>query len=244
MGGAGRTQLPAEIREASGSRSAPGDPRTMAGVPTPGEFSGAGWGGSRSAGCAAPPPGSRRGGSGRLRQQLLLPYKAGAGPLRGRGCGRRASSSAILAARGRLGSAAQQQPEPRSVRSRPWASQVSTLGRRGQGAGMAREPRALGCSLSSSPAAGWIPGRCGTPGAGWSGARGEAPGGAARAVSGAARKPGWPSCHPERGREGETEGGSPGLRARDCVREGFQALMGLTLGVLPRRVFCIVSGQS
>lgn len=30
----------------------------------------------------------------------------------------------------------------------------------------------------------------------------------------------------ERGREGETEGGSPCLRARDCVREGFPALRG------------------
>lgn len=34
MGGAGRTQLGTEIREAAGSRSAPGDPRTIAGVPT------------------------------------------------------------------------------------------------------------------------------------------------------------------------------------------------------------------
>lgn len=45
----------------------------------------------------------------------------------------------------------------------------------------------------------------------------------------------------ERGREGETEGGSPCLRARDCVWEGFQALMGLALSVWPRRGFCFVS---
>lgn len=50
-----------------------------------------------------------------------------------------------------------------------------------------------------------------------------------RAVSGAARKPRWPSGHRETGSEGETEGGSSRLRARDCVREGFQALMGLAL---------------
>lgn len=64
----------------------------------------------------------------------------------------------------------------------------------------------------------------------------------ARAVSGAARKLGWLPGHQERGREGETEGGSPCLLARDCVREGFQALMGLALGVWPRRGFRIVSG--
>lgn len=43
--------------------------------------------------------------------------------------------------------------------------------------------------------------------------------------------------------EGETEGGSSCLRARDCVREGFQALMGLALSLRPRRGFCFVSGQ-
>lgn len=79
--------------------------------------------------------------------------------------------------------------------------------------------------------------RCGTPGAGWSGVRGKGPGGAARAVSGAARKLGWPSGHRERGREGEAEGGSPCLPARECARAGFQALMGLALGVRPRHVF-------
>lgn len=46
-------------------------------------------------GRVAPPPGSRRGGPRRLRLQLPLPYKAGAGPRRGRGCGRRASSPAV-----------------------------------------------------------------------------------------------------------------------------------------------------
>lgn len=80
-------------------------------------------------------------------------------------------------------------------------------------------------------------------GAGWRGARGEGPRGATRAVSGAARKPGWLAGHWERGKEGKTEGGSSCLRARDCVREGFQALMGLALGVRPRRGFCFVSGQ-
>lgn len=207
-------------------------------------------------GSVAPPRGSPQGGLGRLRQQLLLPYKAGAGPGRGRGCVLWASYQAILAVPGGSGSAARRQREPSVVQSRSWASQVSPPGRPSWSTGMAREPRTPRCSPSPSLAAGWILGeggaclsagtrlrlRCGTQSAGWRRAWGAGPGNPAQAVSGAARKLGWLPGHQERGREGETEGGSPCLLARDCVREGFQALMGLALGVWTRRGFCIVSG--
>lgn len=193
-------------------------------------FSGVGERPARRRG-AVPPPGSRRDDPRQLLLQLPLPYKAGAGRRRGRGCSRQASSSALNGA-GPGGSAAQR--ERSSVPSLPWANQVSPPGQQDRGAVMARGSEVLSVTLSE---AGWIPRgsgsttsagatrlwpRYGTTGCGMEGLT-------ELAVSGAARKPRWPSGHRERGSESETEGGSSCLRARDCVREGFQALMGLAL---------------
>lgn len=102
--------------------------------------------GSRARRRAVPPPGSWRCGPRRLLLQLPLPYKAGAGPRRGRSCGRPASSSALGAARGRQGA----QREPKSARSLPWANQVSPPCQPGRGAGMARSPRLRGLHCHSS----------------------------------------------------------------------------------------------
>lgn len=74
-----------------------------------------------------------------LGQQLLLPYKAGAGPCRGRGCGRSTSSKAVLAVRGWPGSAeaagAREHTEPAMGKSGEPAAPT------GPGCGMAQEPR-------------------------------------------------------------------------------------------------------
>lgn len=249
----------AEIREVPDSQSTPGELWTVEAMPSRGEFSLAGPGGAQSAGGVAPLPGSPRGGSRRLRLRLLLPYKAGAGPLRGRSCVRPASSSAVQLRR--AGKRAQRSAAAAGARERA----ERTMGKSGEPAGWRGgcgqgsrvwAPGPPSPPSSHCPAAGRCPRerggrrqagsesrlRCGIRGAGWGGVRDQAPGGFAPAVSGAARKPGWPLGHQERGKEGETEGGSPCLRARDCVREGFQALMGLALGVRPRRGFCFVSG--
>lgn len=167
---------------------------------------------------AVPPPGSRRGGSGRHCQQLLLPYKAGGRATPGEGL---RPPGLLLRYPNGAGLGAQRHPEPRSVQSRPWASQVSLPGWQGQGAGVAREPRARdalchppprwagspgerGCRLCASPRLRQL---CETPGAGWSGARsGQFPGqpgsrGGRRATGregGKARpREGRPVCEPE-----------------------------------------------
>lgn len=68
----------------------PGEPRAVTGVPSRRSSSGPEEEGFAARG-RAPPPGSRRDNPGRQRLQLPRPYKAGAGPRRGRGCDRPAS---------------------------------------------------------------------------------------------------------------------------------------------------------
>lgn len=171
-----------------------------------------------------PPPGSRRRGPRRLLLQLPLPYKAGAGPRRGRSCGRPASSSALGAARGRQGAqrsaaGAEERAEPAMGKSGEPAVPA------GPGCGDGSEPQAPGSSLSLFPRWAGSPGsgstasagvtrfrpRSGTTGCGMEGL-------ATRAISGAARKPGWPSGPRERGRKARPREGP--LSASQRLRQG------------------------